>query len=170
VLKVTVTMERIGYRTVATHRTSMDLFFWLLLNLCVPLAGPVSLLALFSLTHGYGVARELIVESVRCGRLLWSAISLSAAANYEAITWLEVRGPTPMLELSIAAHCVIGCACATLIMVMTTVDREERRFAQSRASRVRAPSTLLRSRLVLVSIVLVCGVAVTFASTHIYSN
>jgi hypothetical protein len=102
--------------------------------------------------------------------LLWSAISLCAAAIYEAITLLEVRGATPLLELSIAAHCFIGCACATLIMIMTTVDREERRFAQSRANRVRAPNTLLRSRLVLVSIGLVCGVAVAFASSHIYFN
>jgi hypothetical protein len=69
----------------------------------------VSLLALFSLTHGCGVARQLIVESVRGGQLLWSAISLSAAAIYEAITLLEVRGATPMLELSIA-RCTVSSA------------------------------------------------------------
>jgi hypothetical protein len=148
----------------------MDLFFWLLLNLCVPLAGPVSLLALFSLTHGCGVARQLIVESVRGGQLLWSAISLSAAAIYEAITLLEVRGATPMLELSIAVHCFIGCACATLIMIMTTADHEERHFARLRPKSVRATNSLLRPRLMLASIGLVCGVAVAFASTHIYFN
>ncbi|MGF7135009.1 hypothetical protein P3T40_006515 [Paraburkholderia sp. EB58] len=82
-------MECIRYRAVATHRTSMDLFFWLLLNLCVPLAGPVSLLALFSLTHGYGVARELIVESVRGGRLV------AMVSNF-ALRRSDLRGYHPV--------------------------------------------------------------------------
>lgn len=146
----------------------MDLCFWLLLNLCVPITGPICMLALFSLTHGYGVARQLIIESVRGGQLLWSAISLSAAAIYEAITMLEARGSTPALEVSIAIYCLIVWACSTLVMMATTADQEERLSPRSRRRGVRANNTLSRSRLVLVSICLVGLVVVVFTSTHLY--
>jgi hypothetical protein len=70
----------------------MNLFFWFLLTIGAPIVGPVFTLALAAATHGYAVARQLIIESVKDGQLLWSTMALSASAIYEAVTALEARG------------------------------------------------------------------------------
>jgi hypothetical protein len=67
----------------------MNLFFWMLLNLGVPIAGPIFTLALVAPTHGWRVAKTLIAASVKDGQLFWCAIGLCAAAVYEAVTALE---------------------------------------------------------------------------------
>jgi hypothetical protein len=41
-------------------RAAMNLFFWVLLNLGVPVAGPVFTLALIVPVHGWRVAKTLI--------------------------------------------------------------------------------------------------------------
>jgi hypothetical protein len=67
----------------------MNYFFWLLLNIGVPLFGPVAMLATVAVSYGRTVAKRLIVESVKDGQLFWSAIAISAAAVYELITALD---------------------------------------------------------------------------------
>lgn len=146
----------------------MDLFFWLLLNLYVPITGPISMLALLSFTHGYGVARQLIVESVRSGQLLWSSISLCAAGVYEGIITLEVRGATPVLEVAITVYCIVACACSILVMQVTIADQGERLSTRSRTKRSRSANTSPSPRHVVVSIGLVSFIVVVFASMHIY--
>jgi hypothetical protein len=109
----------------------MDLFFWLLLSLGVPLVGRLFALGLPAFTHGSCVARQLIVESVKDGQLLWSTISLCATGIYEVITTLEARGATPVLELSTTLYCLIACGCSVLVMMATTAGCEKRSAAQS---------------------------------------
>jgi hypothetical protein len=54
----------------------MNLFFWMLLNLGVPIAGPIFTLALVAPAHGWRVAKALIAASVKDGQLFWCAIGL----------------------------------------------------------------------------------------------
>ncbi|MFL9953466.1 hypothetical protein PQR25_27545 [Paraburkholderia nemoris] len=54
----------------------MNLFFWMLLNLGVPIVGPIFTLALVAPTHGWRVAKALIAASVKDGQLFWCAIGL----------------------------------------------------------------------------------------------
>jgi hypothetical protein len=146
----------------------MDLFFWLLLNLYVPITGPVSMLALVSFTHGYGVARQLIVESVRGGQLLWSSISLCAAGIYEAIIAMEMKGAKPVLELAITVYCFVACVSSILVMQMTVADHGERFSAQARRKGVSLVNSSSTPRHVVVSIGIVSFIVVVFASMHIY--
>ncbi|WNC88242.1 hypothetical protein RI103_10885 [Paraburkholderia sp. FT54] len=67
----------------------MNLFFWMLLNLGVPIIGPIFTLALVVPAHGWHVAKTLIAGSVKDGQLFWCAIGLFASAIYEAVTALE---------------------------------------------------------------------------------
>lgn len=54
----------------------MNLFFWMLLNLGVPIVGPVFTLALVAPAHGWTVAKELIADSIKDGQLFWCAIGV----------------------------------------------------------------------------------------------
>jgi len=98
----------------------MNLFFWLLLNLCVPIAGPFFMLALLAVTHGRSVARQLTVASIKDGQLFWSAIGLSASAIYERLTTLEHRhGLVSLQELAIVVFALVAFSCSILVMVAT---------------------------------------------------
>jgi hypothetical protein len=95
----------------------MNLFFWTLLNLGVPIVGPIFTLALVAPTHGWRVAKTLIAASVKDGQLFWCSIGLCAAAVYEAVTALERgSGVVPALESMIAGFCVLAFACSTIVM------------------------------------------------------
>jgi hypothetical protein len=82
----------------------MNLFFWLLLNLGVPIIGPMFTLALVAPAYGWRVAKGLITGSVKDGQLFWWAIGLCASAVYEVLTALE-RGSD---EVPLLAACVAG--------------------------------------------------------------
>jgi hypothetical protein len=111
----------------------MNAFFWWLLNIGVPIAGPILMLGLFSVTHGKAVARLLIVESIEGGQLLWSAIAISAAALYEGATALEREpGPAPLLELAVTTFLLIAFACSMLVMLITLKHHDDRSRAASR--------------------------------------
>lgn len=95
----------------------MNLFFWLLLNVVVPVIGPIFTLALVAPTHGWRVARLLIAAAVKSGQLFWCAIGLSAAAIYEAVTALQQgMGAAPLLELGIVGWCLLAFACSIFVM------------------------------------------------------
>jgi hypothetical protein len=122
----------------------MDFFFWLLLNLAAPIVGPVFTLALVAVTHGYAVARQLIVESVKDGQLLWSAIALSASATYEAVAALEARGAVPVLEFCIAVFGATAFACSVIVMTATIKACTGGLIASSRARSVCSAKSRLR--------------------------
>jgi hypothetical protein len=146
----------------------MDFFFWLLLNLAAPIVGPVFTLALVAVTHGYAVARQLIVESVKDGQLLWSAIALSASATYEAVAALEARGAVPVLEFCIAVFGATAFACSVIVMTATIKACTEGLIEQSRSKRVQRKVTSAPVGLVAVSIGLTGFVAVAYTTMHVY--
>ncbi|WP_176377852.1 hypothetical protein [Paraburkholderia youngii] len=101
----------------------MNLFFWVLLNLAVPIAGPIFTLALVAPAYGWRVARTMIAASVKDGQLFWCAIGLCAADGWRAITWgdklvdfhdlpggVSIRGPThlPQLDLWDSAELILA--------------------------------------------------------------
>lgn len=151
----------------------MDLFFWLLLNLGVPIAGPLFMLALFAVTHGKAVARQLVVESVKNGQLFWSAIALSAAAIYEAAAALEGRkGPVPLLELAIAVFSLIAFTSSILVMLATLKGYGDRTAASDVTVSPAGPPVVaipsLSSSAVGVSIWLTGGTLFLFGLLHAY--
>jgi hypothetical protein len=95
----------------------MNLFFWMLLNLGVPIVGPIFTLALVAPAHGWRVAKALIAASVKDGQLFWCAIGLCASAAYEVGAALE-RGSRemPTLAFCMAGLCLIGFVCSMLVM------------------------------------------------------
>ncbi|CAH2906358.1 MAG: FIG00457502: hypothetical protein [uncultured Paraburkholderia sp.] len=95
----------------------MNLFFWMLLNLGVPIVGPVFTLALVAPAHGWAVARQLIGDSIKDGQLFWCAIGLCAAGVYELVTALE-RGnaAAPVLQFGIVVFCLLAFASSMVVM------------------------------------------------------
>jgi hypothetical protein len=107
--------------------TSMNLFLWMLLNLGVPIVGPIFTLALVAPTHGWRVAKTLIAASVKDGQLFWCAIGLCAAAVYEAVTALERgSGVAPTLALAIVGFCMLAFSCSIVVMSALVNTRHDR--------------------------------------------
>jgi len=155
----------------------MNAFFWWLLNIGVPIAGPIFMLGLFSVTHGKPVARQLIYESIKGGQLLWSAIAISAAAIYESATALERKtAPLALLELAISVFLTIAFACSILVMIVTLKHHDDRVFsAARRAGRTRGtwlgaagrqPSAM-EGATVSASVWLTATAALLFGAMHI---
>ena len=149
----------------------MNLFFWTLLNLVVPVVGPVFTLALVAPTHGRRVAQTLIAASVRNGQLFWCAIGLSAAAIYEGLSALQQgKGAAPVLQLGIVGLCVLAFACSICVMSGTIKTGCGEGMATAPGSRhIVINASLSRAAMGLS----VCATAVTvslFAFLHIYLN
>ncbi|MFL9961015.1 hypothetical protein PQR02_07790 [Paraburkholderia sediminicola] len=96
----------------------MNLFFWMLLNLGVPIIGPIFTLALVAPAHGWRVAKALIAASVKDGQLFWCASGLCACAPYEVVAALERGGrEVPILAFCMVGLCVMGFVCSVLVML-----------------------------------------------------
>lgn len=162
------TIKQICSTAAAAGSTSMNFFFWLLLNLVVPIVVPVFTLALTVVTHGYGVARQLVIGSVRDGQLLWSATALSASAIYDAVIALEARGATPVLELAVAGFCVFAFVSSVIVMMATTKTCNDERGDQRRSRRLRPPIGPPGTRITGFSIGLVSAVSICYAALHLY--
>lgn len=146
----------------------MDLFFWFLLTIGAPIVGPIFTLALAAATHGHVVARRLIIESVKDGQLLWSAMALSASAIYEAVSALEASGAMPVPQFCIAMFCMTAFASSIIIMTETTRTFNERVFDAERSKPAPARLTAPAPKLVPVSIGLTGFITVVFTSMHVY--
>ncbi|WP_233234941.1 hypothetical protein [Bordetella sp. LUAb4] len=100
----------------------MKNIIWIMMNLLIPVVGPMLLLGLITPIRGFGVAKQLIKESVDDGQLYWSTIALSAAAIYEAIdAFQEDRGAPLYLGLMISI-CVLIALVASIIVMLATLD------------------------------------------------
>jgi membrane glycosyltransferase len=138
-----------------------------LLTIGAPIVGPVFTLALAAATHGYAVARQLIIESVKDSQLLWLTMALSASAIYEAVTALEARGAAPVPQFCIALFCVTAFACSIIVMTATTKTCNESLIVQARSKRAPRRVAAPLPRLVPISIWLTTFVAVVFTLMHI---
>lgn len=114
----------------------MNLFFWTLLNLGVPIIGPIFTLALVAPARDWRAAKVLIAASVKNGQLFWCATGLCAAAFYEGLTVLG-RGSSndnvPMLEVSMTGSCLLGFACSITVMsgLLSMHDRQTDSFSRT---------------------------------------
>ncbi|MFM0163121.1 hypothetical protein SAMN05444172_2691 [Burkholderia sp. GAS332] len=147
----------------------MNLFFWMLLNLGVPIVGPIFTLALVAPTHGWRVAKALIAASVKDGQLFWCAIGLCAAAVYEAVTALELgRGTVPVLEGAIAGFCMLAFACSNIVMSSLVNARQDQAAACIRDRQKRFATGAL-SRVAIATSILATSLAATlFAILHVH--
>ncbi|HEX3379054.1 MAG TPA: hypothetical protein VHU21_04520 [Paraburkholderia sp.] len=149
----------------------MNLFFWILLNLAVPIAGPIFTLALVAPAYGWRVARTMIAASVKDGQLFWCAIGLCAAAIYEAVTALEQGSrEASMLALGIVGFCGLAFVCSMIVMssllkvrhdrLDATFDEPQIQFADGPFSRIAISTSIFVTWLS----------AFLFAALHIYLN
>ncbi|ALE54598.1 hypothetical protein P0D87_01050 [Paraburkholderia sp. RL17-368-BIF-A] len=146
----------------------MNLFFWMLLNLGVPIVGPVFTLALVAPAHGWTVAKELIADSIKDGQLFWCAIGLCAAGVYELVTALEQgSAAAPILESGIVAFCLLAFACSIVVMTCLLSAYYDRIATVVSYHRSRAGGGNFSPMAIGFSIVLTCITAVLFVILHI---
>ncbi|WP_205999971.1 hypothetical protein [Paraburkholderia sp. Ac-20342] len=149
----------------------MNLFFWMLLNLAVPIAGPLFTLALVAPAYGWRVSWRLIAASVKDGQLFWCAIGLCAAAIYEAVAALEQGSrETSLLALGIVGFCglaFVGSMVVTSSLLKawhdgsgTTKGHAQREHADGAFSRVAIGASIAMTWLV----------ALLFAFLHMHLN
>jgi hypothetical protein len=147
----------------------MNLFFWTLLNLGVPIAGPIFTLALVVPTHGWHVAKTLIAASVKDGQLFWCAMGLCAAAIYEAMTALELgRGVVPVLEIAIAAFCMLAFVCSNVVMSLLVSAHDDQMADRIRDGRKRFVTEGSPRAAIAISILAASLAAISFAILHVH--
>ena len=146
----------------------MNLFFWMLLNLGVPIIGPIFTLALVAPTHGWRVARALITASVKDGQLFWCAIGLCAAAVYEAVTALERgSGEVPVLESAIVGFCMLAFSCSIVVMSALINAHHDRASTIARNRQARSVTGSLSRVAIGTSIFATSVAAVLFVILHV---
>ncbi|MFM0692746.1 hypothetical protein SCB29_19110 [Paraburkholderia sp. SIMBA_055] len=146
----------------------MNLFFWMLLNLGVPIVGPVFTLALVAPAHGWTVAKELIADSIKDGQLFWCAIGLCAAGVYELVTALEQgSAAAPIMESGIVAFCLLAFACSIVVMTCLLSTRYARPAAASNSDTARPAARTFSRTAIGCSIASTCAAALLLAILHI---
>src|ERR1700761_2315863 len=149
----------------------MNLFFWMLLNLGVPIVGPIFTLALVAPTHGWRVAKALIAASVKDGQLFWCAVGLCAAAVYEAVTALEIgRGGVPLLEFAIVAFCIAAFVCSNIVTLSLLNASRDQTATRIHDRQGRFATGALSHVAIVVSILITSIIAILFAILHVYVN
>jgi hypothetical protein len=101
--------------TSANGSRSMNYFFWLLLNIGVPVFGPIFFLTLAAVSYGKAAAREMILESVKDGQMYWTAIAVSTAGLYEA--WTPASQNSPILQLALLTLASVVVVSSVLVML-----------------------------------------------------
>jgi hypothetical protein len=147
----------------------MNLFFWMLLNLGVPIIGPIFTLALVAPAHGWRVAKALIAASVKDGQLFWCASGLCACAAYEVLAALERGGrEVPILALCMVGLCIMGFVCSVLVMLGSVNAYRDR---MDKGAREGSPPVIVYafSRIeVSLSVLLTLIAATLFAILHVH--
>jgi hypothetical protein len=147
----------------------MNLFFWMLLNLGVPIIGPVFTLALVAPAHGWPAAKALIAASVNDGQLFWCASGLSACAAYEVVAALERGSPdVPILALCMVGLCIMGFVCSVLVM-LGSVNAYRHRIDKGVRDGTQPVIVYAFSRIeVILSVLLTLVAAILFAFLHVH--
>ncbi|PRY03476.1 hypothetical protein [Paraburkholderia sp. BL25I1N1] len=147
----------------------MNLFFWVLLNLGVPIIGPIFTLVLVAPAHGWHVAKALIAGSVKDGQLFWCAIGLCASAVYEVVTALE-RGSAeaPVLAYYAAGLCVAAFTCSSLVMSGLVNTHYERTKAKAPPRNKPFADGAFSRMEIAMSILFACGAAFILAFLHVH--
>ncbi|MGF6771362.1 hypothetical protein P3T18_003841 [Paraburkholderia sp. GAS199] len=146
----------------------MNLFFWALLNLFVPIFGPIFTLALMAPTHGRAIAWRLIRASVRDGQLFWCAIGLCAAALYEAMTAFE-RGRVGVLVLEASVFALVMLAFISSMLV-TSLSLKLCEAYPSRVTQGQAQRDIWADRLpaIKLSVVVTLLASIISGGLHFY--
>ncbi|RKT27326.1 hypothetical protein B0G69_3140 [Paraburkholderia sp. RAU2J] len=149
----------------------MNLFFWMLLNLGVPIVGPIFTLALVAPAHGWHVAKALIGASVKDGQLFWCAIGLCASAVYEAVTALERgNGELSLLAFSIVGFCVVAFSCSIVVLLCSLSVCDEHWDATAGDRTAWGARRILSRSAIGLTGLLTFIVATMFAILHIHLN
>jgi len=112
----------------------MKNIIWIMMNLLIPVAGPMLLLGLITPIRGFGVAKQLMKESVDDGQLYWSTIALSAAAIYEAIDAFQGGRGAPLYLGLMISLCVLIVLVASIIVMLATLDSYHHKVTRSDGS------------------------------------
>jgi hypothetical protein len=93
----------------------MNYFFWFLLNIGIPVFGPIFFLALAAVSYGTTAAREMIFESVKDGQMYWTAIAVSTTGIYEC--WTPAFQNSPNLQVVLLTLAFVVVVSSVLVML-----------------------------------------------------
>ena len=135
---------------------------WFLLNIGVPLLGPLALLPLLAAGRQHkGKVKALLRWAVQDGQLYWPVIAMCAAACYEAAgTFGQAHDKNKPVYAwaAIGWHVLIIVLSAVLVSIGTSDATATRRRDETNAL----------PRIVLVSIIVAVTTAVTYSMVHYY--
>ncbi|TDG02175.1 hypothetical protein E1N52_41065 [Paraburkholderia guartelaensis] len=103
---------------------ALDIAFWILMNLVVPILAPIGVLGLTRFSHDATAAKELMSEAVKDGQLYWSSMAICSSAVWELCAGLEDKHhafPHALLQFFIVVFGLIGIA-SVLIVALTTLQ------------------------------------------------
>jgi hypothetical protein len=93
----------------------MNYFFWFLLNIGIPVFGPIFFLSLVAVSYGTTAAREMIFESVKDGQMYWTAIAVSTTGIYEC--WTPASQNSPILQAVLLTLAFVVVVSSVLVML-----------------------------------------------------
>jgi hypothetical protein len=146
---------------------------WILLNVGVPLLGPIALLPLLGASKKHrGHVGRLIRRSLQEGQLFWTVIAMCAAACYELAgnfsaegtrTEIQTRAAVTWFAMSWHVLAIVGASVLVLLGTMDAVDEEIRLSSQdTHAAEGKAPPIML------ISIWMAAITAASFSAVHIW--
>jgi hypothetical protein len=140
------------------------------------LIGANSIVTMLGVSKKYhGRVGELVRRSLREGQLFWTVIAMCAAASYEAAVHLgELKGNAATLSTgrtiawaSIVWHLAMIITSSVLVL-LGTVDAADEDAQTARSGSTEDSAHF--PRIMIASILISIGVAVSFTVTHLWAN
>lgn len=159
---------------------------WFLVNVAVPLLGPIALLPLLGLRKKYkGRVRKILLRAVQEGQLCWTVIAMCVAACYEALG--DVEGAPVDADLNaivrvvaITWHVLMIVCSATVVMFGAEDAEDELLYQQSAEGRRALAAAVVATEEIIgqfdrptpimkASVAMAAATAITFLATHIWA-
>jgi len=147
---------------------------WFLVNVVVPLLGPIAMLPLLGLRERYrGRVKQILLRALQEGQLCWTVIAMCVAACYEASGELysspeDLNFNAAMRVFTITWHMLIIVCSATVVMFGAEDAEDKLIHGQSAAATTEnqgAATTIMKA-----SVVMAFVTSITFTLTHIWAD
>jgi hypothetical protein len=147
---------------------------WILLNVGVPLLGPIALLPLLGASKKHrGNVGRLIRRSLQEGQLFWTVIAMCAAACYELAghfssegTRAEAQTRAAIIWFGISWHVliIVGASVLVLLGTIDAVNEEDQPAGEQ------TPTAGNASRIMILSIWMAIISAASFCAVHVWAS
>lgn len=160
---------------------------WFLVNVAVPLLGPIALLPLLGLRKKYkGRVKKILLRAVQEGQLCWTVIAMCVAACYEASG--DINGAPEHADINaivrvvaITWHVLMIVGSATVVMFGAEDAEDELLYRHSAEGRKALAEVIAANQETLdqvdeprpimkASVIMAVATAITFLATHIWAS